>query len=244
MRDVEVQVAMREALYRVLTDAFDRALLPWENCLHEDRGDGVLVIIPARMPSAMVVDPLVAHIRAGLRRHNRLSSDAAQIKLRVAVHIGEVHGDAHGLVGTAINHVFRLLDAEALKRALASSGADAALIVSNYFFDSIIRHGPDLIDPAAFQPVTVAVKETRTRGWIHVPTGPPAHAGSGPIHAAGPDAGGDPRDLDERRQRQAGRQGDAPAQGLVFLGPTTIYGDAVAGDKVVYGKETEDRADP
>jgi hypothetical protein len=168
-RDDEIQLAVREALYAVLAGAFDGTGLCWEDCLHEDRGDGILVIIPATMPSATVVDPLLDHIRAGLRRHNRMASDAARISLRVAVHIGEVYRDRHGLAGTAVNQLFRLLDAPALRLALADTGAEVALMVSDYFFDSVIRHGPGSIDPATFRPANVAVKQTRTRGWIHVP---------------------------------------------------------------------------
>jgi CRP-like cAMP-binding protein len=240
-RDDEVQLAVRRALYRLLIEAFDDALLPWDECLHEDRGDGVLVIIPAQMPSAMVVDPLVNRIRAGLRRHNRLSSTAAQIRLRIAVHIGEVHGDAHGLAGDAVNHLFRLLNATPLKDALAGSRAEAALIVSDYFFDSVVRHGPGLIDPAAFRPVTVALKRTRARGWIHLPDVPKAFSPDDAIDTTGPS--GDQRELDEHGRRPAGQGEAAPAQGMVFLGPTTIYGDAIAGNKIVYSQEPEEHPD-
>jgi hypothetical protein len=183
-RDDEVQLAIREALYAVLVEAFDGTRLYWEDCLHEDRGDGVLVIIPAKMPSATVVDPLLDHIRAGLRRHNRMASDAARISLRVAVHIGEVYRDRHGLAGTAVNQLCRLLDAPVLRRALADTGADVALIVSGYFFDSVIRHGPGAIDPATFRPADVAVKQTRMRGWIHVPGFLPALADAAEIELA------------------------------------------------------------
>jgi hypothetical protein len=234
-RDDEVQLTVREALYALLIEAFDGAHLPWEECLHEDRGDGVLIIIPAKMPSSTVVDPLVDRVRTGLRRHNRMASDAATIRLRVAVHIGEVHSDAYGLVGTAVNHLFRLLDAPALRQALVSSAADVALIVSDYFFDSVIRHSPGTIDPATYRQVTVEVKQTRTHGWIHVP-GVPGGADATAI------ADRSALDAAERQQGAAAprdlygmtvRRSQAPAAGFAFYGPVTFYGDAVAGDKIV-----------
>jgi hypothetical protein len=225
-RDDEVQLAVRDAMYEVLIGAFNGARLPWDECLHEDRGDGILIIIPAKMPSATVVDPLLDHVRAGLRRHNRLASDAAAIQLRAAVHIGEVYSDAYGLAGMAINHLFRLLDAPVFKQALADSGADVGLIVSDYYFESVVRPGPGMIDPATFRPVAVEVKRTRTHGWVHLPGAAPA-----PLGGAEPatTAGAEPRDLYRSVQRPAA----GPAQGFMFLGPVTIHGDAVAGDKIV-----------
>ena len=236
-RDDEVQLAIRAALYGLLIKSFDDADLPWDQCLHEDRGDGILVIIPAKMPSAAVVDPLLGHIRAGLRRHNRLASDAAAFRLRVAVHIGEVHSDAHGLAGVAVNHLFRLLDAPVLKHTLAGAQTDVALIVSDYFYDSVLRHGPGTIDPAAYRPVSVEVKRTQARGWLHLPGVPPALADRADIAAAAPDEAR-PRDLYGTVPRPPATA--APAQGFIFLGPTTIHGDAVAGDKIVGGKDADE----
>jgi hypothetical protein len=239
-RDDQVQLAVRAALYGLLIESFDDAHLPWDQCLHEDRGDGILVIIPAKMPSATVVDPLLGHISAGLRRHNRLASDAAAIRLRAAVHIGEVHSDAHGLAGVAVNHLFRLLDAPVLKRTLDAVQTDVALIVSDYFYDSVLRHGPGMIDPAAYRPVTVEVKRTQARGWIHLPGVSAALADRAGIAAAPERAR--PRDLYGTMPRSPAPAPPAvaPAQGFVFLGPTTIRGDAVAGDKIVGAKDTDE----
>lgn len=247
-RDDEVQLAVRDALYGLLIESFNDAHLPWDQCLHEDRGDGILVIIPAKMPSATVVDPLLDHIRAGLRRYNRLASDAAAISLRVAVHIGEVHSDAHGLAGIAVNHLFRLLDAPVLRQTLAAAQADLALMVSDYFYDSVLRHGPGMIDPAAYRPVSVEVKRTRARGWIHLPGAPaalPDHSAdhpAGPVPAPAPEPGeADARDLYGTVPRPPAPQpGTAPAQGFVFFGPTTIHGDAVAGDKIVNMRDVDE----
>ena len=58
-RDSEARLFLHRALYDVLTRAFEDALIGWDNCIHEDRGDGLLVIVPAHMLSATVVDPLL-----------------------------------------------------------------------------------------------------------------------------------------------------------------------------------------
>ncbi|REF00970.1 hypothetical protein [Thermomonospora umbrina] len=241
-RNDRVQLAVREALYAMVPGAFDDALLGWDDCLHEDRGDGILVIVPARMPSVGVIDPLVGHLARRLRRHNGAAPDGQVVRLRVAVHIGEVHRDAHGLAGTSVNHLFRLLDAPALKRALADSGDDLAVIASDYFYDGVIRHADGSVDPTAFWPADVTVKETRARGWIHLPDSP---AGTAELR-------GDAGTVDVPATEVRHPEGDAarrahgtvrpPASppndggrgpGFVFYGDVTVHGDAVAGDKIV-----------
>jgi hypothetical protein len=170
-RDDEVQLALREALYRLLIESFEHARIPWRSCIHEDRGDGAIVVIPAHMPTITVVDPLIEEIRTRLRRHNRLSSPVAQVRLRLAVHIGEVYRDGHGLAGKAVNHLFRMLDAPDLRQALRSPEADLALIVSDYVYQSVIHGGPGNADPAAYTEVIVRVKQFEAIAWLlEVPT--------------------------------------------------------------------------
>jgi hypothetical protein len=168
-RDDQVRRFLHRTIYELLEQAFEDAQLGWNDCLREDRGDGVLMIVPALVPSATVISPLLNRLLAGLRRHNRVVTKAARIQLRVAMHYGEVHLDDHGVAGAALIHVFRLLDAPVLKRALSASGGDLALIVSDYFYESVIRREPVLSDPAVFQRVRVAVKETRAHAWLHLP---------------------------------------------------------------------------
>lgn len=174
-RDDEAQLIIRDALYRLLIAAFETSGIAWDSCHHEDRGDGVLVVIPLHMPTSVVVDPLLTYLRAGVRRHNRFSSAVTQIRLRVAVHVGEVHRDRYGVAGVAVTHLFRLLDAPAVKEALTASGDDLALIVSNYLYDSVLAH----VGGSAYGPVEVALKETRTRAWVQ--TSPSLCAAPGQI---------------------------------------------------------------
>jgi len=169
-RDDEVQLALRDALYRVLIDAFDAAGVAWEQCLVEDRGDGVLVTMPAQLPIATVIDLLLIFLGAGLRRHNRLSREVAHIHLRAALHVGDVHRDAHGVAGNTVNLLFRLLDALVLKEALISQGTEVVLIVSDQMYEQAVRRNPELVNPPVYRPVIAATKKTRARAWIRTAT--------------------------------------------------------------------------
>lgn len=168
-RDDEVQLALRDALYRLLIESFDGSGIPWQSCMHEDRGDGVVVVIPAHMPTITVVDPLVEQIQLRLRRYNRLASAVAQVRLRLAVHIGEVYRDGHGLAGKAVNDLFRMLDAPELRQAVQVSASGLALIVSDYLYQSVIHGGPGNTDPSAYAEVLVRVKQFQARAWLQIP---------------------------------------------------------------------------
>lgn len=218
-RDDPVRVHMREAMYRYVIDAFEFAGVPWADTVHEDRGDGVLVIVPGRFPESALIDPLLERLLRGLHAYNRTAAEIARIRLRAALHAGHVYQDANGLVGETVNHTCRLLEAAELKRTLAATEAQLAFITSDALFNTVVRHGQGAIDADAFRAVTVEEKETHAQAWIHLPGMGPARTwaaavATAPRPAPGPQRGG--------------------FQGFVFNGETHITGDAVAGDKHVY----------
>ncbi len=171
-RDDDVRMFMREELYRILERAFDGSGTPWTACFREDRGDGVLVVVPPGIAAAGIIDPLPERLRSLIRRHNHVSCAAARIQLRVAAHLGPVNHDGHGFVGTDVDLLFRMLDARPLRQTLAATGADLALIVSDYVYRNIVSRHPSLISPAAFWPVRFQVKYTRAQAWICVLSAP------------------------------------------------------------------------
>lgn len=170
-RDDDVQLHVRAALYRLLQTAFDAVGVPWRACHREDRGDGVLIVVPALISTEPLVSPLADFVRAGLRRHNKLSSEAAQIRLRMVLHAGHVSFDPYGVVGQTLVHAFRLLDAPAFKAALAATRCELGFVVSDRVYDDVIRHGPGLIDPDLYDAISVSLKETEVRAWVYFPPG-------------------------------------------------------------------------
>jgi hypothetical protein len=162
------QVAIRHGLYEALSSAFDRSGVSWAGCDHEDRGDGVLVLVPPEVPKSLLVSLLPHELAAALREHNQIHDARTQIRLRMAVHAGEIQYDGHGKTGIALNLAFRLLAADALKGALATSSGVLAVISSEWFHDEVIVNTPSS-DPDSFQQVLVAVKETVATAWIVLP---------------------------------------------------------------------------
>jgi hypothetical protein len=168
-RDDDIRRYLHEHLYGMLQKAFDASGIPWAACWHEDRGDGALVVVPPGVSGLGLAGPLPERLRGLVRRHNHVARDAARIQLRAATHFGVVEYDGHGFVGSDVNLLFRLLDAPPLKRALAASGADLALIVSDHVYRGFVCHHPSLISPETFKAVRFRVKQAQFHGWTHLP---------------------------------------------------------------------------
>jgi hypothetical protein len=162
------QKTVRNGLYQVLIQAFERAGIRWHQCYHEDRGDGVFVLAPANQIKAPFVESLPLALVGALRAHNSSHVEPERIRLRMALHAGEITHDGHGVSGAAANFAFRLLEAPPLKSALAGSPGVLALIASSWFYEEVVRHSPASY-PAGYGAVRVSVKETSTKAWICLP---------------------------------------------------------------------------
>jgi hypothetical protein len=163
-------VVIHDAMYAAVRTALRRL-----RYYHEDRGDGVLVLVPPEVPKGRLVSNLLTRLDVALATHNaavkRADPDrpaATQVRLRVAVHAGEVTFDGHGVVGAAVDHTFRLAEAPPLKSALAASTGACALITSAWFFDEVVRHHPDA-HPELFRRIETQVKEALISAYIQVP---------------------------------------------------------------------------
>ena len=161
------QLAVRAVMYKALRQSFARARISWASCAIEDRGDGVLVLVPPEVPKSRLVTGLPARLADILGRHNSACPAPERIRLRMALHAGEVHQDDHGFAGTSVNQAFRLIEAPPSRTALRDSAAVVALIVSGWFYDEVVRHHP-AAGPECFRQVRVVMKEAEMTAWVRV----------------------------------------------------------------------------
>lgn len=140
----------------------------WESCMAEDRGDGLLIVVPPEVPTARIVERLHRELPGGLILHNRTYSEQARIHLRVAVDVGPVMGDPLGLSGGSLIRTARLIDAPTFKQAMASAGAVLGIIVSAFVYETAIRQPDGWIGPGEYHPVEVNVKESRIPAWMRL----------------------------------------------------------------------------
>src|SRR6266700_5748510 len=141
-----------------------------------DRGDGILALIHPvdQVPKALVLNRAIPLLSRLLADYNdslqRFSQLERQLRIRVVMHAGEVHYDANGCFGEALDVAFRLLDAARVKRMLREAAGPLVLVVSGGIYSSVVRHGYDGIDQHAFHPlVRVKIAGNCHLGWIHIP---------------------------------------------------------------------------
>jgi hypothetical protein len=164
-RVTEAQIQARYRLYAHLLEAFDMTGLPWWESHREDRGDGALVILPATTVPHLLCDPLAHHLRAVLRHANAHAE--VPLRLRAAVHHGEVHHDAHGVTSPDLILLYRLLDSPAFKRTLTDD-CDLGVIISDQLYRQAAAS--PYLSPSNYQRLTVSCKELRrASAWIWRP---------------------------------------------------------------------------
>jgi class 3 adenylate cyclase len=169
---------VKAELRRTLYDLFDQALrsagiLKRHRDRFTDRGDGLLALIhPVDQASKPIVlnraipalCQLLADHNASLASTGRLHE---QLRVRVVVHAGEIHYDSNGCFGEALDIAFRLLDAPGVKKALRTAVEPVALVISDDFYRTIVRHGYAGIDCRAFCPlINVHIAGHSYPGWI------------------------------------------------------------------------------
>lgn len=140
----------------------------FDSCSIEDRGDGLLMVVRPDIPTKRVVECLVNVLPLALRRHNGMFAQAARIQLRIAIDVGPVVSDAAGVSGQAIIRTARLLDAGDLKAAMAETGANLGIIVSEFVYETAIGQAGGPVNPAHYIPVQANVKESSIPAWMQL----------------------------------------------------------------------------
>ncbi|MGW0732267.1 hypothetical protein [Streptomyces sp. NPDC002851] len=162
---------IRDVLSSALRESFERSGIDWAQCLCADLGDGMQVTAPAGLRKTKLIHPLIHELGVRLHAHNRLAGPLTRIRVRIALHAGDVHVHPDGqVVGRPLEVLARLLNAAPARTALAQApDAALALLVSQHFYDDTICHGYPGIDPATFRGTTVTEKEYTASAWLHVP---------------------------------------------------------------------------
>ncbi len=154
------RLIIREALFNMTHAALRGIPGGWT---WDDRGDGILIVMPPSIPTANVIAQLVKELPCAVERHNGTHHASARIQLRVAVCVGPVVSDTMGVSGDAIIASARLVDAPVFKEAIADSAASLGVIASSFVYETAIK---DSQDPTGYSQVQVEVKESSMPAWI------------------------------------------------------------------------------
>ncbi|MFF8868614.1 hypothetical protein [Streptomyces massasporeus] len=133
------------------------------------RGDGGRYDFLPGVSPVPVLEALTGPLPSLLRRHNKQSSEALGLGLRLVVHGGYLvpspdGGDADGV---EVNLLHGMLEADELRSALADSGAPYVVAVSEEIWHGVLRHGHGDLDPDVFEPARLTVKGgARVTAWL------------------------------------------------------------------------------
>lgn len=169
-----IQLGLHQQLQRLLTDALRAAGIRARQCELHDTGDGWLVTISPEVPKPYLLDPLLAELANRLDGHNRAVDAANRLRLRIAIHAGEVMRDAQASVGHAVVFACRLLDAPQLRACLAATDAPLVMAASEWVYQEVVRHGYGGLDPDDWRPIRFTSKTVSGHAWVHVPGDPDA----------------------------------------------------------------------
>lgn len=157
---------VRRRFREALSDAFAAIGQDLSAQFTNDTGDGMVIMTGPDIPERELVDPLAAVLTAELREHNLRNASGAEIRLRMALHHGQVFFDDRGAAGDTILHSVRLVDSAPVRDALRRADGPLALVVSQAFYEGVLRGA------AGYERVEVPLKESVAVAWLRVPGAP------------------------------------------------------------------------
>ncbi|PSM37814.1 hypothetical protein C6Y14_39990 [Streptomyces dioscori] len=192
LRTEVAQATLHGELYEVVEFALARAGLDLAECPVQDRGDGMLILIPMGTSPTKLLREVARGLEDALQAHQVKYNQDHRMRLRVGLNQGLVIRQGERWTGTAINDLARLVDAGPVKGVLEQARrAQLVLVVSENVHTSIVRGGYPGIDPASYLSADFVTKHGELRrGWITVPgysspPGLPADSGTPPGAAGG-----------------------------------------------------------
>ncbi|MEV4232354.1 hypothetical protein AB0J81_35850 [Streptomyces bobili] len=249
-----VQLWLRERMYEIVGKAFSESGIDAESGPKpSDRGDGFFWLLSGTDRTALT-GRFVEVLDQKLRAHARTSNEEGALRLRVALHQGDVTDHGPGWVGEELNTACRLVDIEPLRTALASGPrAGLALAVSGDWHRQVVRHEDSSVASDTFRCVPFDAKEIQgAQAWIRVPgyDAPPGIPGTRTegasrgaatgrdgwtTRADGGAARGDGGTRGEgERGDGAAPAGQGPFAGARFDRVNQVFG----GDQIVHGGQT------
>jgi class 3 adenylate cyclase len=162
---------MRQAMYSLLDEALTRSgIVERHRDRMVDRGDGALVLVHPvdQLPKTLLISTFVPTLSKLIYEHNE-GTGASPLQLRAALHAGEIHYDSRGPFGEALDIACRLVDAPEFRNLTRHILAPLWLVVSDHFFQSVVKHGYSGIDDNSYLPIIrTDVGGCEHRGWLSV----------------------------------------------------------------------------
>jgi hypothetical protein len=181
-RDNADMVRLQRVLLRTLRAACERVGVAWERCGRQAQGDGYLLVLEPDIDETRVVPGLLDELTAGLAAANdriaRLNSPAGKgssgdgldsVRMRASLHQGIVHEADSGYAGSAVVALFRVLDSDPVRRALAESpDTDLVAAFSDTLYQDLVDTGYGGLSAVDFERVEIEIAAKNFTGvaWV------------------------------------------------------------------------------
>jgi class 3 adenylate cyclase len=185
-----MRAEVRAAMYEVLTSAMAATGIGLDAYDLVDRGGGATCVVDGEVPKNWLLQTFTEYLAAALIVHNVGRSDP--VRLRVALHAGEVIHDRHGYIGETVDTATRVANSAELRTYHQLTDGLVALAVTEQVYRAVVEQGATG-DPASFRRIVLnslgrgLIARFRSFGGGPPPRHPPPH---------GPP--GDPGDLHHR----------------------------------------------
>ncbi|WP_067464302.1 helix-turn-helix transcriptional regulator [Actinomadura macra] len=137
-RGTSEQEGARRALYLCLRKALEMALISWDACYHEDRGDGLLLAIPPSIPGRRILDQVFPGLGSEVRRYNLTVREHSRIRVRLGGHLGPEWDAMSDIPDEAIALVSVLMKSAEPSQGAATGSSPVSFMASDLFFHHIV----------------------------------------------------------------------------------------------------------
>jgi hypothetical protein len=237
-RDHGGQQYLQTAFPEIMAEAAAECGLERSTWKIQSTGDGELVVFPAGMPERPVVADLVPAIDRVLRLRNRFAAEDVRIRLRVALHVGQLTETPTGFAGGDVVTVCRLVDAHALHVEMERfTGANAGLIVSAEIYRSVVCQSLHGIRAERYRSVDVRVKSFADKAYVFVPDEDVNAGIRDALAGAGPDGRDAPAgvETDDRGAPEPAVPGSQPAVKVRHSGKGAAIGTVQNSGNMIIG---------
>ncbi|MFY1659700.1 CATRA conflict system CASPASE/TPR repeat-associated protein [Micromonospora sp. WMMD1274] len=165
-RSVPVQKAVQDRLAGMVERVLTGVGLAVHQTDRQNSGDGMMVVLPASVPSHIALPKLLGGWLAVLADDNAAHPED-RIRVRLSIGSGLFTAAATGFAGLAIIEIGRVLDSQELRRAVAEHpDVDVVAGIGDRLYQDVVASGYPDLEPDDFQPLHVTVKSYRGRVWL------------------------------------------------------------------------------
>ncbi|MGC2998638.1 hypothetical protein ACPF8X_09710 [Streptomyces sp. G35A] len=176
-------IRLQRVLLRTLRAACARAGIVWDRCGRQAQGDGYLLVFEPGIDETRVVPDLLEGLACALADANATAAYPRRVRMRAGLHQGIVHEAGSGYAGSAVVALFRFLDSDPVRRALADDpSAHLVAAFSDGLYQDLVPHGYSGLAATGFRRAEIQVVAKNFTGvaWIRaLPAQGPAPAAEG-----------------------------------------------------------------